>query len=159
MRQDKSSTVKNSSASTSHANGKPPIVIHRKRIYKLRGISYMGLSLTYIALLLTTAVVGLALLAYCSTKGNIIALILVALVLVILLFSIFHIGIRYGEYGLEIILAKALQAKYIKNDFPSIEKHLLQQATLFPQQTLTELSTNEADANTANPSPQNTDSI
>lgn len=125
MQQDKSNS----------ANQNAPIV-YRKRIYKIRGISYMGLSLTYIVLLVLTAVIGLALLAYYSTKGKVLPLILVALIGGGLLFSLFHIGVRYGEYGLEIILGKALQKRHIKNDFPLIERQLLSSAKHFEEQTL-----------------------
>ena len=133
MSQDKSSNKSQ--------EGKPPKIVHKKRTYQLKGISYMSLSVMYLTLIIATTIIGLILLAYYSNQGKVVQLVLTALTCGGLIFSLFNIGVKYGEYGLEIIIGKAFQKKHIKNDFPNIERQLLshqlsKSQILFPDQTL-----------------------
>jgi len=97
----------------------------------------MSLSLTYIVLIIVTLIIGLVLLALAAVKGNVIGLFLIGSCTGVILFTLVSIGTKYGQYGLEILIAKSLQKKHIKNDFPRMEQNLSHQAQLFPMQTLT----------------------
>ena len=96
----------------------------------------MSLSLMYIALIVCTAVVGLILIATFISKDHYIGICISILFMGIGIVSLYNIGIKYGEYGLEIIIGKAFQRKHIQNDFPRIENQLLLDQQLFPHQTL-----------------------
>lgn len=103
---------------------KNPPIVDKKRTYKLRGISYMSLSLSYIALILLLTIILLISVAYFINAKAYIKLILCSIILLGAIFFVYATGIKYGKYGLEILLGKVLQKKHIKNDFPIILKRI-----------------------------------
>lgn len=126
---------------------RPKPIAFKKRTYKLKNISYMQLSLMYIALIVLTAVVGLLLIATCIAKDQYIAIVLSVILVTGIIASLYRIGIQYGQYGLEIIIGKFFQRKHIKNDFPRIERQLLADQQLFPNQTLIKKKENQKKEN------------
>jgi len=99
--------------------------LKKQRTYKLRGVSYMSLSLKYIIMILVFAVCMILSVGKFGTSGNYTLMIIALIFFGALTYLTFRIGTKYGEYGLEIMIAKLLQKKHFKNDFRTIEKKLL----------------------------------
>ena len=101
----------------------------KQRTYKLKDLSYAGLSMSYIGLMIVVFV-GCIVLAAMSTMNNnwLMVIFWMGLCLGINL-SLYRIGTNYGDYGLVILIAKLFQPKHIRNDFPLLERRLLQEDT------------------------------
>ena len=101
----------------------------KQRTYKLKDLSYAGLSMSYIGLMIVVFVACI-ILASMSTMNNnwLMVIIWMGLGLGINL-SLYRIGAKYGDYGLVILIAKLFQPKHIRNDFPLLERRLLQEDT------------------------------
>jgi len=97
-----------------------PTAIYKTTTYKLRGISYMSLSLNYLIILLVLAILLLITVGYYINTKQYIKLIFSIILIVGAIGFVYHTGIKHGRYGLEILLGKAFQKKHIKNDFPII---------------------------------------
>ena len=97
----------------------------KKKTYQLKDLSYAGLSMGYIALIILTFVTCIILAAFATMKNNwILVICWMGLGLGIIL-SIIRIGTTYGDYGLAILIAKLFQPKHIRNDFPLFEQYLV----------------------------------
>ena len=107
-----------------------------KQTYQLKGISYMSLSLNYIVLLMITSLLTLFFVGTYTINKNYFGLILTALIGGGFGFFIFNTGIKYGAYGLEIMIGKSIQKKHIKNDFPIIRQRLNREEFLFTKSIL-----------------------
>mgnify|MGYP000648674419 FL=1 len=97
----------------------------KKKTYKLKDLSYMSLSLNYLGLMAATIITTIITAGITSSGGNWLMLFLSLSVGGGITFYIYHIGIKYGQYGLIILFGKLLQPKHIKNDFPLIAKNLI----------------------------------
>ncbi len=97
----------------------------KKKTYKLKDLSYLGLSLNYLGLIAATLLVTIITAGITSVGGNWWMLFLSLAIGGGIIFYIYHTGIKYGQYGLIILFAKLLQPKTIKNDFPLIAKNLI----------------------------------
>ena len=97
----------------------------KKKTFKLKDLSYMSLSLSYLGLMATTIIITIITAGATSSGGNWFMLFLSLAVGGGITFYIYHTGIKYGQYGLIILFAKLLQPKHIKNDFPLIAKNLI----------------------------------
>ena len=99
----------------------------KQRTYKLKDLSYAGLSMSYIGLMIVVFV-GCIVLAAMSTMNNnwLMVIFWMGLCLGINI-SLYRIGTKYGDYGLIILIAKLFQPKHIRNDFPLLERRLLQE--------------------------------
>jgi len=85
----------------------------------------MSLSMSYIFLLIFLFVLIIGICAYSLLTSNIWQLLLWLPLCFGLLFFVYNTGIKYGEYGLEILIAKAFMKKRFKNDFPVLRNQLL----------------------------------
>ena len=97
----------------------------KKKTYKLKELSYLGLNLNYLGLIAATLLVTILTAGITSAGGNWLMLFLSLAIGGGIIFYIYHTGIKYGQYGLIILFAKLLQPKHIKNDFPLIAKNLV----------------------------------
>ena len=97
----------------------------KKKTYKLKDLSYMSLSLSYLGLMATTIIITIITAGATSSGGNWFMLFLSLAVGGGITFYIYHTGIKYGQYGLIILFGKLLQPKHIKNDFPLFAKNLV----------------------------------
>lgn len=109
---------------------------HKKQTYQLRDMSYMSLSIGYIALLVAIAVFSLLAFGYYILQARIFIAILIVLLGSAACSFIIHTGTKYGTHGLEIIIGKLFQRKQIKNDFPNIERLLLHRPALIHNSSL-----------------------
>lgn len=97
----------------------------KKKTYQLKDLSYAGLSMSYIGLIIMTFVTAIILSAFATMNNSwIMVLIWMGLGLGIIL-SIIRIGSTYGDHGLAILFAKLFQPKHIRNDFPLFEQYLI----------------------------------
>jgi len=101
--------------------------IYKKKTYRLRGISYMSLSLNYLVLLLLLGILLLLTVGYFINSKQFIKLIASIILIVGTMSFVYYTGIKHGQYGIEILIGKLFQKKHIKNDFPIIQKRLLQE--------------------------------
>ena len=63
-----------------------------------------------------------------STMENNWVMVIVSMVIGFgLIFSLYRIGTKYGDYGLVILTAKLFQPKHIRNDFPIFDKYLIRE--------------------------------
>ena len=99
----------------------------KKRAYKLKDLSYLGLNLNYLAMIAVIVVCTIVMAAMSSSSGSWLGLIFSLVFGGGIAFYIYHVGIRYGQYGLIISMAKLMQPKTIKNDFPLFAKNLIVQ--------------------------------
>lgn len=99
------------------------------KTYKLKDLAYMSLSINYIFALLALMTTTLILVAIYSFSQQWIKSFLVIVIGGSSIFYIYNIGIKYGAYGLVILVSKFFQPKQIKNDFPIIGKHLVVKTT------------------------------
>ncbi len=97
----------------------------KKKTYKLKDLSYMGLSLNYLGLIAATTIITIITAGITSAGGNWLMLSLSLAIGGGIIFYIYHTGIKYGQYGLIILFGKLLQPKHIKNDFPLFAKNLI----------------------------------
>ncbi|MFK7982487.1 MAG: DUF4133 domain-containing protein [Saprospiraceae bacterium] len=97
----------------------------KKKTYKLKDLSYMGLSLNYLGLIAATTIITIITAGITSAGGNWIMLFLSLAIGGSIIFYIYHTGLKYGQYGLIILFGKLLQPKHIKNDFPLFAKNLI----------------------------------
>ena len=97
----------------------------KKKTYKLKDISYMNLSLTYIVIIAGTIIIMLALVAVCSLQKKWLMMVACIGVGSSIIFGVYSTGIKYGQYGLVILLGKMLQPRQLRNDFPLIAKHFI----------------------------------
>jgi len=108
---------------------------YKTTTYKLRGISYMSLSLNYLIILLVLAILLLLTVGYYINTKQYIKLMLSIILIVGTIGFVYQTGIKHGRYGLEILLGKVFQKKHIKNDFPIILHHIYKEekesSTLF----------------------------
>ena len=107
-----------------------------KQTYQLKGISYMSLSLSYIVLLMITALLTLFFVGTYTISKNYLGLIITSLIGGGFGFFVFNTGTKYGAYGLEIMIGKSIQKKHIKNDFPIIRQRLSREEFLFTKSIL-----------------------
>ena len=97
----------------------------KKKTYQLKDLSYAGLSMSYIALIILTFVTCIILAAFAVMDNSwVMVLAWMGLGLGIII-SIVRIGSTYGDHGLAILFAKLLQHKHIRNDFPLFEQYLV----------------------------------
>ena len=85
----------------------------------------MSLSLNYIFLLLLIMILMLICLGIFLISGAYVKLGLSLSTSGFTAYYVYSTGIKYGRYGLEIVIAKNFQHKHIKNDFPVIQNNLL----------------------------------
>jgi len=97
----------------------------KKKTYQLKDLSYGGLSMSYIGLIILTFVTCIILAAFATMKNSwIMVMVWMGIGLGIIL-SIIRIGSTYGDHGLAILFAKLFQPKHIRNDFPLFEQYLV----------------------------------
>ncbi len=97
----------------------------KKKTYQLKDLSYSGLSMSYIGLIILTFVTCIILAAFATMKNSwVMVLVWMGLGLGIII-SIVRIGSTYGDHGLAILFAKLFQPKHIRNDFPIFEQYLV----------------------------------
>ena len=101
------------------------ILLMKKKTYQLKDLSYSGLSMSYIGLIIFTFVTCIILAAFATMKNSwVMVLVWMGLGLGIII-SIVRIGSTYGDHGLAILFAKLFQPKHIRNDFPIFEQYLV----------------------------------
>ena len=98
----------------------------KKKTYKLKDLSYAGLSMTYIGSIIMVFVIAIILAAMSTMNNNWVMVIVWMMMGFGVILSLYRIGTQYGDYGLVILTAKLFQPKHIRNDFPLLERHLLQ---------------------------------
>jgi len=97
----------------------------KKKTYQLKDLSYAGLSMSYIGLIILTFVTCIILAAF-ATMNNSWGMVMVWMGLGLgIIISIIRIGSTYGDHGLAILFAKLFQPKHIRNDFPLFEQYLV----------------------------------
>ena len=89
----------------------------------------MNLSLTYIMIIVVVLVTMLGLVAVCSLQKRWLLMVLCAVVGCGIIFTVYSTGVKYGQYGLVILVGKMLQPRELRNDFPLIAKYLVIQQT------------------------------
>lgn len=99
----------------------------KKKNYQLKDLSYGGLSMTYIGLIILVFVICIVLAAKSTMNNNWIMVLLWMLSGTGIIATIVRIGSKYGAYGLVILITKLFQPKHIKNDFPLFSKQLVQE--------------------------------
>jgi len=99
----------------------------KKKIYKLKDLSYAGLSMTYIGLIILSFVICIILAASSTMNNNWVMVIVWMLIGFGIILFLIRVGSKYGDYGLEILIAKLFQPKHIKNNFPLFEQHLTEE--------------------------------
>ena len=97
----------------------------KKRTYKLGDISYMNLSMGYILIIAVTTITMLAFTAMYAADKNWPMMVVIPCIGVSVIVGVYTTGVKYGRYGLEILLGKMLQPRRLKNDFPLISKHIV----------------------------------
>jgi len=97
----------------------------KKRTYKLGDISYRNLSMSYILIIVVTTITMLALTAMYAADKNWPMMAVVPSIGSSIIYMVYTTGVKYGQYGLEILLGKMLQPRRLKNDFPLISKHIV----------------------------------
>ncbi len=97
----------------------------KKAAYKLKDLSYLGLSLNYLAMIGAIVIMTIVIGGMNSTSGNWIWFIVTIVLGSGTSFYIYQTGIKYGQYGLIISMAKLLQPKTIKNDYPLFADNLI----------------------------------
>ena len=85
----------------------------------------MSLSLSYIAILIVLLIILLIFVSIFLLSHQYIKLLISIIFCSGLIFFVYSTGIKYGSFGLEIMIAKFLQRRHIKNDFPIIEHRIL----------------------------------
>jgi len=99
--------------------------LQKLKTYKLRGVSYMSLSIGYIFTLLFLGVMMILTLGLFASSGQYYLMFFLMFINGCLMYFIFSTGTKYGQYGLEIIISKLFQKKHLKNDFTTIERKLM----------------------------------
>jgi len=97
----------------------------KKKIYRLRDVSYMSLSIKYIFLLIFLFVVLIGTTGYLLLSGKYFSMLLSIPLLLFSCYFVYTTGIKYGEYGLEILISKIFMKKKFVNDYPILKKNLL----------------------------------
>ncbi len=97
----------------------------KKAAYKLKDLSYLGLSLNYLAMIGAIVIMTIVIGGLNSTSGNWIWSVVTIVLGGGTSFYIYQTGIKYGQYGLIISMAKLLQPKTIKNDYPLFADNLI----------------------------------
>ena len=97
----------------------------KKRAYKLKDLSYLGLNLNYLTMIAIIVICTIIAAALSSSSGSWLWLICALFFGGGIALYIYQVGIRYGQYGLIISMAKLMQPKTIKNDFPLFAKNLI----------------------------------
>jgi len=97
----------------------------KKKIYRLRDVSYMSLSVNYIFLLIFLFVALVGSTGYFLLSSQYLILLISIPGLLFLCYFVYTTGIKYGEYGLEIMISKIFMKKKFVNDFPILKKNLL----------------------------------
>lgn len=97
----------------------------KKKTYQLKDLSYGGLSMSYIALIILVFVTCIILAAFAIMKNSWTMVILWMVLGGGIIMSILRIGSTYGDHGLAIVFAKFFQPKHIRNDFPLFEQYLV----------------------------------
>ena len=97
----------------------------KKAAYKLKDLSYLGLSLNYLAMIGAIVMMTIVIGGLNSTSGNWIWSVVTIVLGGGTSFYIYQTGIKYGQYGLIISMAKLLQPKTIKNDYPLFADNLI----------------------------------
>lgn len=90
----------------------------------------MSLSVNYIFLLIFFAIAMIGSTGYFMIAGNPINLLVSIPVLSTLLYFVYNTGIQYGQYGLEIMIAKLFMKRKLVNDFPILRKNVLNTSIL-----------------------------
>ena len=85
----------------------------------------MSLSVNYIFLLIFIAILMIGNTGYLMIKGNPLYLIFTIPLFALLLYFVYNTGIKYGQYGLEIMIAKLFMKRKLVNDFPILRKKVL----------------------------------
>jgi len=96
-----------------------------KKSYKLRGISYMSLSLLYIGVILGITIVCLITALVMLIKKKFLLCLLPLIIGGVTCYYIYSVGIKYGRYGITIMLAQVFQPKVIVNNNPYVFKKLI----------------------------------
>jgi len=99
----------------------------KQKTYKLKDLSYAGLSISYIGLMIMIFVCCIVLAATSTMSNNWLMVIFWMGLCLGINISLYSIGTKYGDYGLVILIAKLFQPKHIRNDFPLLEQHLLRE--------------------------------
>ena len=85
----------------------------------------MNLSTSYILIIVVTTITTLAFTAMYAADKNWLMMVVIPAIGGSIIFAVYTTGVRYGRYGLEILMGKMLQPRRLKNDFPLISKHLV----------------------------------
>lgn len=88
-------------------------------------MSYMSLSLTYLVIICLIAIVTLVITAMFFKQENMILGILSILLGAIGVMATHHVGVKYGRYGLSILLGKILQPNRLENRHPYMFKNVI----------------------------------
>ena len=99
----------------------------KKKTYQLKDLSYGGLSMTYIGLIILTFIASIILAGSATMSNNWVMVIIWMVIGGGIITSIVHIGNAYGSYGLAVFFSKLFQPKHIRNNFPLFEKYLIEE--------------------------------
>ena len=99
----------------------------KQRTYKLKDLSYAGLSMSYIGFMIMVFVCCIIFSAMSTMNNNWLMVLFWMFLGAGIIIALYRIGTKYGDYGLVILIAKLFQPKHIRNDFPLLEHRLLQE--------------------------------